>query len=58
MSVYNYPLTCVHLFLQQLETLELKKSNGEVLDSDQESKLQRKDDVVLRLEQVEKLCES
>ena len=41
----------------QIESLEVKKERGEMLDGDQEAKLLRKQDVIVRLEQTEKLRE-
>ena len=44
----------LYVFLQ-IETLEQKKESGEGLDEDQEAKILRKNDVIVQLEQVEKL---
>lgn len=41
----------------QIENLELRKENGEKLNDDQEDKIMRKDEVIVELEQVQKLCQ-
>ena len=53
--MYMYVLTVglsLSLFIFQIEQLEEKLTNGEVLDGDQAIKVSRKQDVIDQLEQL------